>query len=552
MNKLIVILLLLLCTVFGSHAATTVSVMTDTSGNLVGPSTNLFSQNVTLLNQVAGGTNFNNINVTNVVKAGSFSGNGSNITGIQISGVTGLASGATTSTNTIVIWTQAPTNNASLTRFGTNVLTGLTVTGPGIVTLTTNGSGITAAVTVNQQTNTTLTQLSTGNGGGLTNVHTSFIGGLGDSYSAYSGGTTNQWIDQVVAQLTNIIGGVTYTNAAISGSWVEIEMSNQVASLVSQWGSSSGPKLVFGMGGINDLSSGGLHNNGMQTSNQVFTAVTNIIATVHNNGGRILWAIQPAFGGNPPSATTYGTNWFGYCQLLRQLTNGSSSFPSNTIPDYLVDMAAHQDEYEFLSNGHPGLKSNQTFASEALQAIFNLPSYNAPLASAVHFTQPNLKGTNYMLFDPATGQWINGFGGVNELISIYNGNLYFRLVPGYQWQFNNGSINLFTLDSTVGSLSINGSYFGNGSGLTNLNAINIVAAANKIPAAVTLSGSPFTFQNTTPLPLECCISGGTAYSVNKNGVTVFSSLVGNSYTTLAATNKLTITYTVAPTFYTNN
>ena len=212
MNKLIVILLLLLCTVFGSHAATTVSVMTDTSGNLVGPSTNLFSQNVTLLNQVAGGTNFNNINVTNVVKAGSFSGNGSNITGIQISGVTGLASGATTSTNTIVIWTQAPTNNASLTRFGTNVLTGLTVTGPGIVTLTTNGSGITAAVTVNQQTNTTLTQLSTGNGGGLTNLNLSQVSGAGNAAAA----DTNDIIASAVKQAgtNNPSGWQTAANVA--------------------------------------------------------------------------------------------------------------------------------------------------------------------------------------------------------------------------------------------------------------------------------------------------------------------------------------------------
>lgn len=73
-----------------------------------------------------------------------------------------------------------------------------------------------------------------------------------------------------------------------------------------------------------------------------------------------------------------------------------------------------------------------------------------------------------------------------------------------------------------------------------------------IPTAVTLAASPATFTNNQSVALECYLSGGTAYSVAKNGATVFGSLAGDSYLVLQPTNQITITYTVAPTLYTNN
>jgi len=111
----------------------------------------------------------------------------------------------------------------------------------------------------------------------------------------------------------------------------------------------------------------------------------------------------------------------------------------------------------------------------------------------------------------------------------------------------------------------NGFFQGNGSELTSLNAGALssgtvpttalaaipVGVRPRIPGAVTLTGSVFTFSNATPNYLECYLSGSVAYSVSKNGATVFQSLASDGYMLLQPTNKIAITYTVAPTLLTN-
>lgn len=86
---------------------------------------------------------------------------------------------------------------------------------------------------------------------------------------------------------------------------------------------------------------------------------------------------------------------------------------------------------------------------------------------------------------------------------------------------------------------------------TNLTAKRF-ASTNSVPAAVTIGASPFNFTNTTTVNLECYFSGGTAYSVSKNGVAVYGSLAGNAYFALQPGAFTTITYTVSPTLYTNS
>lgn len=71
------------------------------------------------------------------------------------------------------------------------------------------------------------------------------------------------------------------------------------------------------------------------------------------------------------------------------------------------------------------------------------------------------------------------------------------------------------------------------------------------PVAVSVGASPFNFTNKTPVAIECYFSGGTAYSVDKNGVTVFGSLAGDSYFVLQSNSWATVTYTIAPTVLTN-
>ena len=71
------------------------------------------------------------------------------------------------------------------------------------------------------------------------------------------------------------------------------------------------------------------------------------------------------------------------------------------------------------------------------------------------------------------------------------------------------------------------------------------------PAAVTVGTSPFSYTNNTTTAQECYFSGGTAYSVTKIGSAVYGSIIGNDYFVLQPTNYCTITYTVAPTLFTN-
>ena len=93
---------------------------------------------------------------------------------------------------------------------------------------------------------------------------------------------------------------------------------------------------------------------------------------------------------------------------------------------------------------------------------------------------------------------------------------------------------------------------GNGSGITNIAASSIVASSMiRTINAITLGASPFSWTNKTGVTLECYFTGSVAYAVAKNGTTVFGSLASDGYFALQPTNYVTITYTVAPTFYTN-
>jgi hypothetical protein len=71
------------------------------------------------------------------------------------------------------------------------------------------------------------------------------------------------------------------------------------------------------------------------------------------------------------------------------------------------------------------------------------------------------------------------------------------------------------------------------------------------PVAVTVGASPFSYTNNTTTAQECYFSGGTAYSITKMGSAVYGSITGNDYFVLQPTNYCTITYTVAPTLFTN-
>ena len=83
-------------------------------------------------------------------------------------------------------------------------------------------------------------------------------------------------------------------------------------------------------------------------------------------------------------------------------------------------------------------------------------------------------------------------------------------------------------------------------------AVGFSSTGTHTPVAVAVGASPFNFTNNTGSALECYFSGATAYTIGKNGVTVFASMIANDYFILQPSSYATVTYTVAPTFLTNS
>ena len=110
-----------------------------------------------------------------------------------------------------------------------------------------------------------------------------------------------------------------------------------------------------------------------------------------------------------------------------------------------------------------------------------------------------------------------------------------------------GNVGIGTTTPTA-TLTVQGTEIVSGT-ITTSNGI--ASCAPHTPVAVTVGASPFSYTNTTPVAQECYFSGGTAYSITKMGAAVYGSLIGNSYFVLQPTNYCVLTYTVAPTVFTN-
>lgn len=156
----------------------------------------------------------------------------------------------------------------------------------------------------------------------------------------------------------------------------------------------------------------------------------------------------------------------------------------------------------------------------------------------VYFQPPSISGkTNWVIYNNV-GATIKLYNCIMNTNLIYDPSNKVSIINGYQGG------------------NYTGTFSGNGSGLTNINISTATGAlpANspKTPTTVSLTGSIFTFSNATPSILECYFSGSVAYAVTKNGVGVFGSLAADGYFQLQPTNICAITYTVAPTFYTNS
>jgi hypothetical protein len=219
------------------------------------------------------------------------------------------------------------------------------------------------------------------------------------------------------------------------------------------------------------------------------------------------------------------------------------------------------------------------FFNDLTQYGFDIQDGNVALANVVgssnFFNGDNVFASAHktkFLTDGSTGVWLQNTAaakGVSWIGNTFNTDDWgFFVSPSGNTQptwntaaprfYHDTANNRTTIGATaIGSSAPSGTSTLNVNGdvtaITTITATNGFASyATHVPVAVTVGASPFRFTNSTPVAIECYFSGATAFSVSKNGVGVFGSLAGSSYFVLQPTNQCVITYTVAPTFYTNS
>jgi hypothetical protein len=238
-------------------------------------------------------------------------------------------------------------------------------------------------------------------------------------------------------------------------------------------------------------------------------------------------------------------------------STGTNSWPTNSVfsirgAGIVLEGAIHEqysgmqnfENYVDILNNEPVENSPALFVGGDWGEVEGSAARSAttfPNANAIRFIQNNA-------FTPGTvSDKMLNFNGTGYTVSTTNN-------PGIESDFitGNGTNTAFVI-SLGGSPALtitNRSITANGAGLSNIPS-GAIQQLPRIPTAVTLTGSVFTFSNATPNYLECYFSGSVAYSVSKNGAAVFGSLASDGYLILQPTNKIAITYTVAPTLFTN-
>lgn len=133
--------------------------------------------------------------------------------------------------------------------------------------------------------------------------------------------------------------------------------------------------------------------------------------------------------------------------------------------------------------------------------------------------------------------------GTGGSLTLTNVNNIFSSVPVSVTFGSDNSLNP-GLNVMNGNVKIvKGSFTGDG----------ISTGGNKIPTAITVGGSPFTFVNATSTALHVHILDSAAYTVTLNGIQVINSFIGPYADVLQPTNILVVSYlTTMPTIYTNN
>lgn len=123
------------------------------------------------------------------------------------------------------------------------------------------------------------------------------------------------------------------------------------------------------------------------------------------------------------------------------------------------------------------------------------------------------------------------------------------------------------MTATVNAIVAGGSAGVNGSSTTVFSAANATPATQNVvpiiqadaryintsrttlPSAITVTASPFSFQNTNAWPLDIIVSGGTVTNIEftRDAVTYYSTGLLVGVVELSASDRIRVTYSVAPT-----
>jgi hypothetical protein len=476
----------------------------NTMSNLnLGANVNFTNNAPTILTFSANTNTYAEINVQNFNSGGSASGdvtvtanNGSanqfyGNFGINSSGFTNTAA-LPSGTNTVYLIAQG---NAGNTNGGTtvNLFVGAAQTNAAIQWSA--GNGLT---TTNMQLTASGLTLNvgqfSGNGAGVTNLN--FVGLLNAGTNGYFTYSTNA------------------ANGILTATLIPTNFPASIPSgLVTNY--SGAPISVTNAGGTATT----ITSNSITITNGIFkttlgTGLTlngGVLTLGQTNGNSKLWSIYTtnnnmyidgAVGGSGQNLY-FGTSANTISALNFANVGSFQSCPSITVSTYIG------------TDGGNDYWSKQTISTLDPLTIFGLGgnSHNS-------FQFPNAFGSTVITNGSPTSPCVTvcgQTGGTGDLMQWWDGG------------------------NKRASVSTNGVY----------SAVGFSSTGTHTPVAVTVGASPFNFTNNTGSALECYFSGATAYTIGKNGVTVFASMIANDYLILQASSYATITYTVAPTFYTN-
>jgi hypothetical protein len=447
-----------------------------------------------------------------------------------------------------------------------------------ILGLEARGAGVTNSVYV-------------GNGGGLTNIPAARVTGLG---SAALVSTNNFDTNGAAAAATNNFGNtvaVNLTNAA-----------NQFTGTFTNgtyYGNGVGLTNVSGTGGNTNTIA---NNNGFGTNITLVTVITNSISYTTNTSIIIVTG-----GGRSHANGNYVTN---YSALICTFTNTDNTFNTKIFYDETYSDWIIRDDYVsdifYITNSVPigtwmkgsiyspptssypittnisvstninfGPSNGGTFTGSFVgdgsgltniqaSAITNLPAYQPPTTILSNLVVSPL--TNAALFQPATAILSNlvvtpltnasvfqpASTTLTNLSSsagtaAYSNSTAFDLAgagtAAAQLATNNFG-NSVTVTMTNAANQFTGAFTGNGSGLTNLNATNVVGTLTNnttgnattasggwpttwAPSSITAGNLPSTVTNTAPIAASQ-LPGGVLTN-NETGVTVSGTFTNGTY-----------------------